>query len=163
MAKQPGNLEPQDRLRWLTARNVYAGEIPAFGLVKVSDVDADGTLQVTRPDADGQDVYVNGPSKMAQSGYGAVTRDWPCYALYTSADGTPANGESWGVKSGDFTLRKGNAGFTIAGGADTTLKIVLARGGDSSGGFNGTVTICTGGTPATQTLTIQNGQIVKVV
>jgi hypothetical protein len=128
MAKQPGNLEPQDRLRWLTARNVYAGVIPAFGLVKVSEVDADGTLQVTRPDADGQDVYVNGPVKIVQGGYGNVTRDWPAFALYTAADGTPTNGDTWGAKSGDFTLRKGFAGFTIEGGVNAGLTIVLTRG-----------------------------------
>jgi hypothetical protein len=48
-----------------------------------------------------------------------VTLDSPVYVLYAPEDGSPVAGEQWGVKPGDFRLRKGCPGpYAILGNAD---------------------------------------------
>jgi hypothetical protein len=133
---------PLDRVRWLPAINNSGSlTIPAFGLVKLVSVSDEGVLTVDRPDADGQDVYVNGPFAVAAGGHGMVTRDWPAYALYDAGDGTPAPGETWGAGASSYKLRKDKGGLTIQGGAlgGNVLVSPIGSGGsgDGSGGSGG--------------------------
>jgi hypothetical protein len=123
-----------DHVRLLNFKNNFAGAIPSFGLVKVTDVDSDETLQVTQPDTDGEDVYVNGPMEVPQGGNGSCARDWPLYVQYEAGDGTPAHGETWGAGAGSFKLRKNKAGFVIEGGVQAELGVVMARHLDGGGG-----------------------------
>lgn len=101
--------------RYLSAKNNSAvNTIPPFGLVRVVSVDSSGLYTVDQPNADSQQVLVNGPQAIAPSGYGAVTQDWPTYAAYTG--GPPATGQTWGAASGSYYLTSGKTGFTVQGG-----------------------------------------------
>jgi hypothetical protein len=62
---------------------------------------------------------VNGPVLVAAGGYGAGTFE-PTMALYNSGSGTPAVGEIWGPKSGQWSLEKNQPGYAILGGAITS-------------------------------------------
>ena len=158
MARNNPTQDPQERIRWLECVNGYAGTIPAWGLVRVTSVDSSGVLTVDRPNANGQDVYINGPTPIPAGGYGLVSRDWPLFALYESGDGTPAAGDTWGAGASSFKLRKSNAGFAIDGGVVTAQTIVLVH--SAAVGANGSVATCASG--VTKTLTIQNGIITGI-
>jgi hypothetical protein len=132
--KLPAIPKPIERVRWLPAVSAYAGVIPAFAAVVVTAVDSSGILTVNQPTANGQDVCLNGPVAIAQGGYGSVTRDFPWYALYHQADGTPANGDTWGAGASSFELHKGNAGFVVEGGVQNGAVLVRGRGSSSGGG-----------------------------
>lgn len=100
--------------------------IPSFGLVRVVNTFADGSLVVDQPDADGQDVYVNGPFPIPVSnsttgiyGYGVVSKAFPIWAAYNNA-ATPAIGQTWGAANGSYLLTSGKTGFTIQAAPVTT-------------------------------------------
>jgi hypothetical protein len=116
---------PVDRIRWLECRNASAEEAPGFALVKIAGVDADGTLQLAKPDTDGQDGLVLGPAALAAGARGLCTADFPAWALYDVADGTPALGETWGAGAGSWKLRKNKPGWRVLGGAADGRVIVL--------------------------------------
>ena len=88
-----------------------SNEIPAFGLVRVTACDDAGVLTVAKPNADSQDVLVNGPTPIPASGKGLVTWDHPVFAIYDDGDGTPALDEAWGAGNDSYKLQKGNTGF----------------------------------------------------
>lgn len=122
--------------RWLAARNGTTApneRIPGYGAVRVVSVDnTTGLVTVAKPDADNQKVYLVGPADIAQAGDGLLTRDWPAWVLYESADGTPAPGQEWGVASGGYKLRSGKTGYRIVGGAAEGR--VLVEAVDAGGG-----------------------------
>jgi hypothetical protein len=136
MARNNNPRPPQTQIRWLACLNNSGQTIPAFAAVRVTDADSTGVLQGIQPTANGQDVYLNGPIPIKAGSVGRVTRDWPWYALYDSGTGTPANGDTWGATANSWKLAKNNAGFTVDGGVDATLGVVLVRGamGSSTGG-----------------------------
>src|SRR5262245_5062848 len=111
-----------NQVRMVRAKNNSSSlTIPAYGLVRVVSVDTTGLVTVDRPNVSGEGVMVTSSQPIQPSGYGAVTRDWPTYALYESGDGTPATGESWGAGNGTYKLRKNVGGsLVIQGGAITS-------------------------------------------
>lgn len=106
-------------------RNDYAGTIPAHGVMAVTGctaIDSQPVLTCDRPGDDPCPLYlVNGPEDVTQSvNYGWGTFLWHAgEVLYDSGSGTPAYGELWGPKSGQFTLVEGRHGFTIHGNNQT--------------------------------------------
>lgn len=110
--------------RWLRATNSAGETVPAHALVKPVGSDTADVYEADKPDADGQFVFVWGIQETPDGFVGAMTNDFPAYALYDAADGVPAVGETWGAGSGTFKLKKGKAGFRIVGDPDTTLEIV---------------------------------------
>lgn len=120
-------LNPVADIRWQRCKNVGASIIPAFGLATATGADSEGVLQVQRPTADDQDVYVIGPMPIAVGSEGVCTLDSPIVALYETADGTPANSEAWGAGNASYLLRKNKVGFVIEGGSSATFGLVLAR------------------------------------
>lgn len=84
--------------------------VPAFGLVRVTGT-TNGVLQVDQPNADGQEVYANGPTPIPPNRYGVVSKAWPIFVAYTG--GPPTLGQSWGVASGSYLLTSGTSGFRI--------------------------------------------------
>ncbi len=119
-------------IRWLPAQNQNAQQVPAFGLVRVVSVDPKGLYTVDQPNTDGQQVFGTNfvPIAASMATPGAVTNDWPWWALYEAMDGVPAVGDTWGAGAGSWKLRKGKAGFQVVG-VDTTrtlAKVVLAAG-----------------------------------
>lgn len=122
-----------DRISWFPAKNISGEEIPTYGLVRVTGVTSDGQLEVQKPNTDGQDVWIAGDGAFINGGFSAITRQ-AMYARYETADGTPANGETWGAGNGSFKLRKGNSGFTVIGNpVNETVLVAPERGGGADG------------------------------
>lgn len=125
------------QIRWLPIYNGAGSEAPPFALLRVVSVDNDtGIITVGQPNADGQNCLVNGPHPVASGAYGAATEDSPVFIYYDTADGTPANGETWGAENASWKANKNKSGFIIRGGVDATLAIVEASrvSASSSGG-----------------------------
>lgn len=90
--------------------------VPAYGVMQVNGFDLEDTAEIIKPDTDsGKLIIVNGPSMIPINGDGEGTIDMPWWVLFNASDGTPANNEQWGAKSGSWKLHKGKVGFlTIA-------------------------------------------------
>jgi hypothetical protein len=113
-----------DPTDWFPVRNRSGEVIPSCGLVLVTGVDADtdDVAEVGQPDTDDDPrVAVLGRGVVLDDGYGEATFDNRVVVAYEEEDGTPASGEEWGVKAGDWKLRSGYKGFTIVGGASGGL------------------------------------------
>jgi hypothetical protein len=108
-------------IRWISFRNDSGGEIPAFGIIKITGivlVDQKPYLKAEKSDAYGAqyDHYVNGAVAVPSSAYGkcASGADGPVWAAYDDAE-TPAFGEHWGPINADWELKKKSGGFRIYG------------------------------------------------
>lgn len=100
--------------------------VPAHGVMRVTgvtlDTDNQPRLDTAQPNSTLQRFcLVNLPQDGEDGGdgfyYGAGT--WltnALHVLYDSNDGTPANGEGWGPKAGQWSLAKWRCGFQISGG-----------------------------------------------
>lgn len=114
--------------------NSTLSTIPAFGLVRVVASSSDGALLVDQPNADGQDVYVNGPTPIRPDGFGIVTKAFPIWAAYDSTSGTPAIGDTWGAANGSYLLTKGKNGFLIQANpvsTGTPPRVLIAPGSNT--------------------------------
>lgn len=117
-------------------RNLGSATMPAYGvgLVTSSNVDDGGLFLPSVVESTSSDVVgfiVNGPVAVPSGGYGEGY--WgvgPVLCLYDTADGSPAVGDTWGIKSGGtaFTLNKGYHGFTCVSAA-------VAGSGSEARGF----------------------------
>lgn len=114
-------------LRYVEVSNAGASTIPAFGLMRVTGASTTSGLVLTvdQPNADGQDVLINGPTPIIAGGRGVATYETPSQIYYDTGDGTPANGETWGAGNGTYKLKKNKAGFTIQGGAANELVVAV--------------------------------------
>lgn len=115
----------------VTFRNDNAGTAPAYGVLRVTGmVASDGVnvFKVDQPSTSFQRLYlVNGPEDVATGAFGWGTWLWHAgEVLYDSGDGTPAYGESWGAKSGQWTLAKNRPGFNIMAGNSSSPDRVAA-------------------------------------
>lgn len=117
-------------------RNTTDEVIPSGGLFRVTGIDADtGAFLVDLPDADDDGaVGVNGLGLIPAGAAGQGHFDPRAIAAYDAADGTPQPGEAWGVKAGDWRLRKGYAGFRVLAGVGLGLANVVRAGGGGGGG-----------------------------
>jgi hypothetical protein len=115
---------PVRAARWQTVLNGAGEQIPAWGLVKISASDVAGVFTGQKPATDGERVWIAAGMEINTDEQGSVTADFPAWALYDEADGTPAIGETWGAGASSFKLRKDKAGFRVCGDPDTTLRIV---------------------------------------
>lgn len=120
-------------LPWRPAVNGAGETVPAFALVRVTARDGAGVYTVAKPDTDNGPVWVNSPLDIATGtgAGGAVTAAGPVDALYDTADGTPAVGETWGAGAGSFKLRKDKAGFVVVSAGDPeteTCGVAVAAG-----------------------------------
>jgi hypothetical protein len=102
-------------------RNDAEEEIPAFAVMRVTGIETTGgraTATVAKPSSTFQRLYlVNGAVKVASGKFGEGS--WLSeanYVLYNASSGTPAYGESWGPKNGQWSLEEYRYGFTILGG-----------------------------------------------
>jgi hypothetical protein len=127
-----------DSTRWYPVRNVGANDLPPRCLLAISGLDADGTLTVDVPSADGQTVgiLVNGlhalPVTVLDSdgvptaGYGQAHSEFPAVVAYDGGSGeVPAIGDTWGVEAGSVLLASGKAGFLVLSDPDTDSELVL--------------------------------------
>lgn len=119
-----------DTIRWMTVSNASGEDIPGGGLVRVTGSDADGVLIVDKPNVDSQSpLMIANPWGALTGDYGVASAEDMIPAVYDPADGTPAVGEMWGAKSGEWKLRKGFTGFVIAASPDEDRHVVeVVRG-----------------------------------
>ncbi len=121
---------------WIPLVNVSGDAIPSYGVVIATGMDEDGNLEVDTPSADNETgAIILDAGAMQEDGYGQGSLANRTIVAYDERDGTPAAGEEWGVKSGEYRLREGYYGFRILGGASGGLVNavrVAAAGGVSS-------------------------------
>ncbi len=139
-----------NRLNKLPCQNNSGSNvIPAFGLVRVVGVNAQGVALVDQPNADGGDVFVNVQLPIPPGAYGTISKSWPLWAAYDSTSGTPAIGDTWGAASGSYLLTKSKPGFAIQQppAAGNAGRVLIAPGsqlatvtsqGNFMGGYNDT-------------------------
>ncbi len=122
-----------DGQRWVLVKNASGYTAPANSVVGVTGVarDAGGHTQkrnlltFERPSTTlRRNYFITGYADIANGSVGvAFGFDGPMEATYDT--GTPANGEGWGPKPGQFTLSKGFPGFLVDGlNADNSLAVV---------------------------------------
>jgi hypothetical protein len=121
------------RSRGVQFRNDSGETVPRCGVMRVTGNEVIGNrpmFKTVKPDATFSRLYlVNGEREVSSgaTGYGNWLHEAD-YASYNSSSGTPAYGEVWGPKSGQWTLEKYRSGFTIQGHTTTidTVDVVLA-------------------------------------
>lgn len=119
--------------RGIVFRNTSGEEIPAYAVMRITGAERRAgrpVITVGKPSTTFRRLYlVNGSKKVgaASTAYGVGTYlDEGGEVLYDS--GTPAMGESWGPKNGQWSLAKWRYGFTITGAVDSTgLKVVATQ------------------------------------
>jgi hypothetical protein len=108
-----------ESITWLPAKLAAGDDCPSFGALLVTGhtfEEGQLVLAVRKPDTDvWQNVVFAREGGIKAEGYGEVAAGMTI-ALCNSA-ATPANGENWGIKSGEFTLRRYREGFRVVGPA----------------------------------------------
>lgn len=109
-----------DRQPWRTFKNTTAEMVPAWGLLRVTGfemVNGEIEFQVGQPNATAQAAYlVNGPIDADPSGRGLCTTLMQGGLLLVDlTSGTPAAGQTWGAKAGQWSAVKDAPGFFVGG------------------------------------------------
>ena len=122
---------PRSKQRFL---NNSGEECPAYAVMEVTagvrggaNAYTEERLTITKPTSTFNRLYlVNGPQAVAadKEGEGTWLMDDAAGrpVLYETGN-TPAWGESWGAKSGQWTLAKGRPGFLVTGANNTTATL----------------------------------------
>lgn len=128
-----------DGARRCSIRNTSGEDCPPFGLLVVTGSeqrgDSDGkkrTILVgTKPSTTFYREYVvNGPQKLRAGKTGKCFVGGIIWIAFDDADGTPANGEGWGPKPGQWTASKGFPGITCEGIKDAARYLMLGTAGE---------------------------------
>jgi hypothetical protein len=111
-------------------KNSTGETIPAFGVMAVTDASRaiqEPYLKVAKPSTTFRRTYVvNGDLAIADGSFGYCHERGTVQVLYDS--GTPALGEGWGPKPGQWTLSKFYpATATVAGITDSSARVMLAE------------------------------------
>lgn len=111
--------------------NSGASTIPAYGVLRITGA---GFLagvglrfQCDQPDTYGSQWShaINSGSSVAAGASGWLSFDFPAYAAYDTADGTPVAGQSIGPRNGTWLLRAKTGGFRVISVLDSTNGIAL--------------------------------------
>jgi hypothetical protein len=122
-----GSGDPFRDRRTFLFRNQSLTEVPAYGVMLVSGVDADGVLTVTRPDADEIDpsmLVFNTEFPVAADAEGLATCDAPHFA---AVDGSPGVGDGLGTQEDSWELALDQRGFRAWGAAADGVCLVMNR------------------------------------
>ena len=125
------DIHPLDRLQWTAFRNDSGEEIPANGILRITDFENDPEQPyfiVDKPDEFGAQFAhaINNAAKVPAGEYGSCVIGAMVPALYDGTGGvTPAIGEFWGPTDDSWKLSRGSGGFQIMGVISTTDKLVL--------------------------------------
>lgn len=123
----PGSFMSQ--LQWLAFRNDSGSTVPAFGIVRVTDV-ADVTAGIVlvgaQPNTYGcqANCFVNSMHDVLDGEYGRCTRSPVLVGLYDDSDGSPAYGDAWGPQNGTWKLKKNTGGFFCLGAPTNTTQFL---------------------------------------
>lgn len=120
-----------ENVRWEHVKNTSGEVCPPFGLLAVTGSEMRGVtdkypvLLGAKPSTTFyQEYVVNGPTAIPAGGYGRATRGPG--AIWIKYDtGTPANGEGWGPKPGQWTASKGFPGAVCEGIQSTSKTRML--------------------------------------
>ena len=135
-------------------KNNSGEEMPPYGIGRVSAVDDTGTVlfwQVEKPSATFARLHaVNSSVAIAAGELGLGTYGPYTEVLYDDADGTPGTGDSYGAKSGQWSIVKDRPGFTILGKntlqASNTVKVIQEPITVLTGRADGNITFDSTGT-----------------
>lgn len=123
------DLPAVSQINWLPVYNDSGETIPAFAAMRISGIVA-STLEfkVAKPNSNNavNNILFNGPVEIPAASFGIGTADTPAGVRYDTADGTPSNGDEWGVSSADWKLRNARNGFLIQGVIDSSVGIATA-------------------------------------
>lgn len=129
--QDPQIIQPYEQ-RKVQFRNTSGEIIPAYGVMRVTGVELKAGLPiitVAKPSTTFDRLYlVNGSMRVGSASTCRGVGTWLYeggYALYES--GTPAYGESWGPKDGQWSLAKWRYGFTIWGATTGSIGSGTAR------------------------------------
>lgn len=117
---------------WCSYKNTSGDTVPGNGVIVLEDIEliasgADRAYEAAKPSTTfGRIFAASQPFGVASNKYGLCKFFGELELLYDDADGTPAFGETWGPKPGQFSLAKGYPGFTVLGVSDSTNHILLA-------------------------------------
>ncbi len=122
---------PLDRVRWLPFTNTESSAAaPACACLAIGGVTLDegqAVLECGQFTSAGPFAF-NGLQQVAAGTQGQCTQDFPLLATYDSS-ATPALGDTWIPKSGQWSLTKGSAGaangFIVLGVIDSTAQTML--------------------------------------
>lgn len=123
------DLFPLDRFQGIAFRNDSGVVVPPHAIMEVTDAEmrsGDILLIINKPSTTfGRPYAVNGKFEIPIGGYGQCYRNIECAQAYTTGT-TPAFGDGYGPKPGQWTLEKGYPSTTIAYEiADSTSKILF--------------------------------------
>jgi hypothetical protein len=117
---------------WKRFTNASGETIPPFSVMRITGAtnnNGEITFTVAKPNSTFcTDYLINGPLAVATGKDGiGTTLAQAGYVAYDT--GTPAYGEEWGAKNGQWTLNKNRPGFIIEGGLKTSAGVtaVVAR------------------------------------
>lgn len=119
-----GSGTPQN---WRPAYNASGETIPAYSCVRIetgSTLDGVAHVNAEKPSATFSRDYGLSPGVECEAGGRVGVCFEAGFAAYDT--GTPATGETWGPKPGQFTVSKNYPGFRCLGVIDSTNKIMLA-------------------------------------
>jgi hypothetical protein len=124
------------QMRWEGIKNASGETCPPFGLLAITGSEQRGTeykRTVLLGDMPSTTFYrdyaINGPTAIPAGKYGRCTR--MCGGLWIAYDsGTPAAGEGWGPKPGQWTASKGFPGITVEGIKSSDRKLLLGTLGE---------------------------------
>lgn len=113
--------------------NASGEEIPAYAVMRITTpttVDSEKVVNVAKPDGTYRWRYlVNGPDTVdaASGSRGWGTWVWDSDRVLYDTGSTPAFGEEWGPKSGEWKLFQHRPGFILDGRYDATDGVVWAQ------------------------------------
>lgn len=104
------------------------------GIADPSTTDNESVFQVDQPNGSPAAYCVNGPQVIKKQsgstpGWGICSIDFPNFALYDAAGGTPGLYATWGPKSGSWKLTKDYTGFKTLGGSKEGRVLVVHEPG----------------------------------
>lgn len=122
----PRQALPDRNFTYVPFKNVNAGTVPAYGVMRITGatiVDTFPYLTTDQPDSTYRWLYlVNGADPVATNAFGwGVWLHHADYALYDTGSGTPAYGDEWGPTASSWKLQKYAPGFWVMGGNNTSV------------------------------------------
>lgn len=135
--RKPSTIQPQrDPGEAYIFRNDSGETVPAFGCMRVTDAETDGTLSryvivIAKPNSTGGPFVFNGPREVTSGGYG-IAYTGIVKAYFTA--GTPAAGETWGPTTGWVVESGGDDAVKVFGPIEST--VILGDTGVGGGTFD---------------------------
>jgi len=119
-----------DCFKW---KNVSGSDAPMGAIIRFTDaVEADNVITLTgdKPDGTLRQLYGISLEPCEAGKLADATMFNPARAYYSTGDGTPAYGQSWGIEPSQWYLRKNRPGFFIFGdphGSGTSARVLAVQ------------------------------------